>query len=144
MREINYPAVAAAAFLAFLVGAVWYTPLFFGEAYLAMRGLDAATAAGATPAPGEIAGELVRVLVVAYVLACLIARLGIADSFGALRLGLWVWLGFQAMMLLGAVLHEGMPLALYAIHAGDALVKTVLMSLVLGRWRRPLRESRGA
>lgn len=54
-----------------------------------------------------------------------------------MRLGLWVWVGFQAMLLLGAVLHEGMPIALYAIHAGDALSKTLLMSLVLGVWKRP-------
>jgi hypothetical protein len=39
------------------------------------------------------------------------------------------------MLLLGAVLHEKMPPKLYAIHAGDALVKTLLMT-VIGLWRR--------
>jgi hypothetical protein len=47
------------------------------------------------------------------------------------------------MLLLGAVVHEGMPPALYAIHAGDALVKTLLMSLVLGIWDRRSRKGLG-
>jgi hypothetical protein len=29
-----------------------------------------------------------------------------------------------------------MPWMLYAIHAGDALVKTLLMTVILGMWRR--------
>ena len=40
------------------------------------------------------------------------------------------------MLLMGAVLHEKMPWTLYAIHAGDALVKTLLMTAILGVWRR--------
>ncbi len=143
MREIHYPAVIVAALVAFLVGAVWYTPLLFGDAYSTLRGIDAGAAGGMTPPPGEILGELVRVLVVAYVLARFIAQLGITSAVAALRLGLWVWLGFQAMLLLGAVLHEGMPFPLWAIHAGDALVKTLLMSLILGRWKRPVLETLG-
>jgi hypothetical protein len=38
------------------------------------------------------------------------------------------------MLLMGAVLHEHMPWTLYAIHAGDALVKTLLTTVVLGVW----------
>jgi hypothetical protein len=63
-------------------------------------------------------------------------RLGVGDWKGALQLGLWVWVGFQAMLLMGAVLHEKMPWTLYAIHAGDALVKTLSMTVILGVWRR--------
>jgi hypothetical protein len=36
---------------------------------------------------------------------------------------------------MGAVIHEKMPWKLYAIHAGDALVKTHLMTVILGVWR---------
>jgi Protein of unknown function (DUF1761) len=50
--------------------------------------------------------------------------------------GLVVWLGFQAMAVLGSVLHEQYPLGLYAIHIGDALATTLAMALILGAWRR--------
>jgi hypothetical protein len=38
------------------------------------------------------------------------------------------------MILLGSVVHENVPLSLAAIHAGDWLVKLLLMTLILGVW----------
>jgi hypothetical protein len=130
---INYVAVVIAAAVAFVVGAVWYTPLLFGNAYLALRGLDP-TSANRRPPVGEMVGEFFRYLVIAYVLARFVARLEVGGWMEALQLGLWLWFGFQGMLILGAVLHEGMPLKLYAIHAGDALAKTLFMAVILGAW----------
>ncbi len=133
MPGISYVAVVTAAGVAFVVGAVWYTPLLFGNAYLTLRGLDPSSAELKPPA-GEMLGEFLRYLVIAYVLARFVVRLGIAGWLEALQLGFWLWFGFQGMLILGAVLHEGMPLKLYAIHAGDALVKTLFMAVILGVW----------
>lgn len=47
-------------------------------------------------------------------------------------LGFIVWAGFQAAGLAGAVVHEDDPCPLYAIHAGDALAKVLVASLILG------------
>ncbi len=135
MFGINYWAVVVAAVAAFGVGAVWYSPLLFGEAYMKLRGIDPSTLADMRPPAGELLGEFVRNLVVAFVLAYFVVRLGVGDWKGAVQLGLWVGVGFQAMLLLGALLHENMPWQLYAIHTGDALVKTLLMAVILGMWR---------
>ena len=136
MPKLNYLAVVVTALLAFVMGAVWYSPLLFGKAYLEVRGMDPAAMAGMRPAAGEVLGEFAKNLVVAFVLAHFVVRLGVGDWKGALQLGLWVWVGFQAMLLMGAVLHEKMPWVLYAIHAGDAFVKTLAMTVILGVWRR--------
>ena len=133
---MNYVAIVVAAIAAFVVGALWYSPLLFGKAYMEVTGMDAAAMADMTPPVGELLGEFARNLVVAFVLAHLIARLGAGDWKAAVQLGLWVWMGFQAMLLMGAVLHEKMPWMLYAIHVGDALAKTLLMAVILGVWRR--------
>ncbi len=69
-------------------------------------------------------------------LAHFVVGLGVGDWKAAVQLGLWVWVGFQAMLLMGAVLHEKMPWMLYSIRAGDAFVKTLLMTVILGVWRR--------
>ena len=135
-NAINYWAVMVAAFASFVVGAVWYSPLLFGKAYMELRGIDPSAMADMRPPAGELLGEFVRCLVVAFVLAHFVVRLGVRDWMAAAQLGLWVWVGFQAMLLMGAVLHEKMPWMLYAIHAGDALVKTFLMTVILGVWRR--------
>ena len=74
-------------------------------------------------------------LVVASVLAYFVSRLGIVDRKAALRLGALVWI-FPASILLGSVIHENVPPALAAIHAGDWLVKLLLMSVLLGTWRK--------
>jgi len=136
MLRTNYLAIVVVAAAAFVVGAVWYSPLLFGKAYMALRGMNPGAMAGTRPAAWEILGEFAKNLVVAYVLAHFVVRLGIGDWKSALGLGLWVWVGFQAMLLMGAVLHENMPWMVYGIHAGDAFVKTLLMTVILGVWRR--------
>jgi len=133
---LNHLAVFVAAVAAFLVGALWYSPLLLGKPYMKLRGMNAAAMAEMKMPPWKIGAEFLRCLVTAYVLARFVVLLGVADWNGAVLLGLWVWLGFYATLYLGAVIHENLPLKLYAIHAGDALVKTLLMAVILGVWRR--------
>jgi hypothetical protein len=133
---MNYWAIVVAAVAAFVVGAVWYSPLLFGKAYMEMRGMNPAAMADLRPPAWELLGEFARNLVISFVLAHFVVRLGVSGWKGAVQLGLWVWAGFQAMLLMGSVLHEQMPWMLYAIHAGDALVKTLLMTVILGVWRK--------
>ena len=133
MPKVNYWAIVVAAVLAFIASALYYTAL--NPVWLELRGIDPSTAA--RPQVWEVLGQLARNLVVAYVLAYLFARLDVIDWRGALRLGIWVWVGFEAMAIVGSVLHEGYPLPLYAIHVGDALMTTLLMAAVVGVWRTP-------
>jgi hypothetical protein len=51
------------------------------------------------------------------------------------RLGALVWV-FPAMIPLYSVVHENVPLMLAAIHAGDWLVKLLLMAVIIGVWRK--------
>lgn len=130
MLRINYPAVVAAAVAAFVASSVWYT--VFGNAMMELRGIDPADMA--TPA-WTMLFVIVQSLVVAFMLAYFVVHLGIVDWRGAVRLGALVWV-FPAMILLGSVVHENVPLMLAAIHAGDWLVKLLLMAIILGVWRR--------
>jgi hypothetical protein len=123
---VDVTAVLVAGTAAFLVGAAWYA--VFG-ARLA--------ATGDTPPPGgrpplwRLAAELVRGLVLALVVADLAARGG-ADSWtDGLRLGLTLWVGFPAVLWSGAILWEGTPLGVAAIHAGDWLVKLVAVAVIV-------------
>ena len=136
MPKVNYLAVFVAAIAAFVLGAVWYSPLLFGKAYMEVSGMNPGVMADMRPPAGELLGEFAKNLVIAVALAHFVVRLGVGDWKGAVQLGLWVWVGFQAMLLMGAVLHEKMPWMLYAIHAGDALAKTLSMTVILGAWRR--------
>jgi Protein of unknown function (DUF1761) len=131
--------LGVAAVLPMIASTVWY--IVFGEAWLRLRGIDPDTA-DTTPAAWALVGQFVRNLVVVVVLASLMRRLGVTTVAAALRLGLLVWFGFEAMAIVGAVLHEGYPLGLYAIHTGDALLAMLVVTLVLGTYRR--RSAAGA
>jgi hypothetical protein len=89
----------------------------------------------ATPA-WKMAVAPARELIVAYVMANLIRRLEIADWQSAMRLGFSLWLAFHAVSMAGAVLWDNMPWQLGAVHAGDWLMKMLLMSSMLGVWLR--------
>ena len=131
--KVNYWAVLVAAVTSLIASAVYY--MVVGNAWLTLRGIDPSTTE-LTPQLWQLAGQFARNLVVALVLAHLLSRLAATTPKGALRVGLLVWFGFEAMAVVGSVLHENYPLGLYLIHVGDALMATLIMALILGAWRR--------
>ena len=86
-------------------------------------------AAAAMP-PWKLAAELARCLVLAAVVAGLAAQGGINGWAGGLALGVALWVGFPLVLWTGAMLHERVPLALAAIHAGDWLLKLLLVAAI--------------
>jgi hypothetical protein len=72
--------------------------------------------------------------VVALMIAYLVSRLGVASLAGAVGLGALLWI-FPAAILLGSVVHEGVPPILAGIHAGDWLAKLILIATIVGMWR---------
>jgi Protein of unknown function (DUF1761) len=124
--------LVGAALLPMVTSSVYY--IITSDLYLTMRGIDPNN-----PPPEQvwpIVGQLARNAVVVGVLAVLMRRLRIAGTPGALRLGLLVWLGFQAMAVAGSVLHEQYPLGLYLLHIGDALQATLVMVFLIGLRQR--------
>jgi hypothetical protein len=127
-------AILFAAAASIVAGAVWYAVL--GTATIQARGPESTATAAATPPLAALLAEFVRSLVIASVIARFIVLLDVVDRLSAVRLGIWLWVGFPAMLLLGSVLWEGVPWLLATIHAGDWLVKLLLMTFILGAWRR--------
>jgi hypothetical protein len=130
--RVNFKALPLAAVAAIVVGGLWYSPLLFGGAWAHLKA--GASAGGAKVPPVEVLGEFVRSGVVAYVLARLINVLG-TGSRGALLLGGALWLGFHATLLLFSVIHEHMPVGLFAIHAGHGLANDLVIAAIVGAWR---------
>ncbi|MEO8737134.1 MAG: DUF1761 domain-containing protein, partial [Edaphobacter sp.] len=87
---MNFIALSVVVVVAFIASSLWYSPLLFGREFLELSGVTA------SPSPNAVKAlcELFRTFVLAYVIARLVLRLNIADWKGALRLGLWLWIGF--------------------------------------------------
>lgn len=133
MPDISISGILAATVAGFVIGGLWYSPLLFGAVYARLRGIDATAQAGVPL--GKMAAEIIRVLVVALALSYFIVALDVTSISAALGLALVLWIGFQAMLMAGGVIHEDYPMNLYAIHVGDALVKTAAMSVILALLR---------
>jgi hypothetical protein len=131
MIGVNYWAVVVAGAAAFVAAAVWYVVFSKQRAQLS----DAA-ASQTRPSAWKMLVELGRTLVLVVVLTGLVAPLGIADWTGAVRLAVALWIGFPIILLSGSVMYENVPWKLAAIHAGDWLVKLLIITVILGIWPR--------
>lgn len=129
--EINLLAVVLAATAAMIVGALWYSPMLFGKKWMGAVG-KSPDVPGAMMPRKELAIQFVGALVVAYVFAYLAAALGYQTIGDVIVLGLWIWAGFYATMLLDSVLWEGRPWILYFINASQRLASILLMAIVIG------------
>jgi Protein of unknown function (DUF1761) len=132
LARVNYAAVAVAGLTAFAFSLVWYSPFLFGSVWTEAKG----AAATAMPLWKFFVAPL-RELISALLLAWLIGQLGIDGWKGAAGLGFVLWLAFYVVQLAGAVIFDGMPLALGAVHAGDWLGKMLLMAVILSAWPKP-------
>ena len=138
---MSYLAVLVAAVAAFVASSVWYTT--FANAWMELRSIDPATAADTATSAWAMLFVVFQSLIVAFMLAYFVVHLGIVDLKGAVRPGVLVWV-FPAVILLGSVVHENVPFMLAAIHAGDWIVKLLLMAVMLSVWRKGRRGSQGS
>src|SRR6266566_53528 len=137
MVHVNYLAVLVAAVAVFVLGWLWYSPLLFYKPWMRLRGMDPVAAmAGAKMPGGKLLVELARCLVLAYVIARLVIPLGVSSWLGAVGLGLVLWIGFPVLILTGSVLWENVPWKVAAIHAGDWLVKMLVIPIIVSVWSR--------
>lgn len=121
-------AVAVAAGAAFALSAAYYAVVGQPHAGAAASGVDAGMPRW------KLAVEILRGLVVAAVVAGLAARGDIDGWRGGLALGLALWVGFPLVLWIGAIVHEGTPLRLAGIHAGDWLLKLLAVGMIVSAW----------
>lgn len=128
---INYIAVIASAVVAFVVGFVWYGPLF-GKQWMKLSGMTSESMKGMKMNPKQsMALAFLGTLVLAVVLDYFLMAMGVTDVLGAVKLAFWVWLGFFVTTLSGSVLWEGKSPKLYLFSIVYHLVSLAIIAAVL-------------
>ena len=129
MQAINLWAVLVAAASAFMLGGIWYGPLF-KNAWCREAGVDPDAAPGH---PARIfGGAFLLSLVAAFAFAC---YLGPAPRLHlALHTGLYVGVAFVATSFGINYLFAGRSLKLWLIDGGYHTLQFVLYGLILGLW----------
>ncbi len=135
MVHTNYLAVFVVAVVVFLLGWLWYSPLLFFKPWMRLRGLDPEAAMQNAKMPGgKLVIELARCFILTLVIARLMALLGVHSWLIALHSGFFLWIGFPVILLTGSVLWDNVPWKVAAIHAGDWLVKLLVIPLIVTLW----------
>lgn len=132
IRARTVSAVVVTGLVAFACSIVWYSTLLFGSIWMESRG-----AAVASSPTWKFMIMPLREIITACLLVWLIGRLSITGWRQAAALGFVLWAAFYAVQLAGAVIWDDMPWALGAVHAGDWLMKMLLMSVMLSLWLGP-------
>ena len=127
MIKMNFLAIIVAAVAAFLAAGGYYAALG--------NQLEKFSSASANMPTWLLAVEFIKHFVIAVVIAGLTASFGITAWPTSALLGLSLWVGFPVILLLGSVLHEDVPFQLAAFHAGDWLVKLLLIAVIVGVWK---------
>jgi hypothetical protein len=124
----DYLSVIVAVFAAFVVSAIWYSPLLFGKHWIALLSEYMHVTPNPHIVPWKPLMELALEAVAAYVLLRFVQEQAMDRLTSALSLGFWIWLGFPVTMMVGASLWNNMLWALSLIHAGDWFMKMLVMA----------------
>ena len=106
--ELNYMAILVATVVQFVIGAVWYTPLF-GKLWGRIHGFDKLSAAEQKAAQKQMMPLLLvqfgLTIVTSFVLYLLLA--GMPAGWNPYGFALFIWLGFVMPAQVSAVLFGG-------------------------------------
>lgn len=131
--SIHYPAVLVAAVSGFVLGGVWYGPLF-GKRWMALRGLTDEDVRSTNFA--KVYGlTFLFSLVAAYVLAHAVIAFDARGVSGGLQAGFWTWLGYMFTVRMTDALFNQERMALAWIDTGYRLLWATTMGVILATWR---------
>lgn len=121
---MNLWTVIGAAFAAFIASAVYYAVFAKQRAKLSSGKVEG-------PSPIKIALELVRNLILATILSYFIKKMGVASGGEMVLVALMLWIAFPVLLLTGSIMYEKTPVKLAILHAGDWLLKLLIMLAIV-------------
>ena len=134
---INYPAILVAVVANFILGFLWYTPLF-GNAWAKEMGFDTTV----KPSGGEMAKGMVFMVVGNFLMAYVFAHNMVAWSFvpgmdqmpkvgSVMNSAIFTWLGFYLPVDIGIVTWEKRSWKLFGINTGYHLAMLLVAATIL-------------
>lgn len=129
--RINHLAVVVAAVVFFLFGWLWYS-ILFGNMYAALMG---AKAAGPMPSVSVLIGTFLIGWFIAYIIAVALGKGGENTAADGIKFGLFMSIGLVASTMLIGAINGGMPLGVWLINSGWAVIGIAIMSAIIGGWK---------
>ena len=141
--HLNWLAIIVAIIASFLLGGLWYGPLF-GKAWRKEMGVPEGVKPSGAEMTKPIVLNIIGTFLTAFVLAHEVqvwrasswnagtdASAAVYGFFG----GFFPWLGFQVPVLLNAVAFERKSWKLFFINAAYLFISLQLIGMILSHWR---------
>ena len=133
MPQVNYVAVLVAAFAAFMLGPIWYSPLMFVKPWMAENKVDVEThKANAPPMGPLLAIAFICALITAYAMAVLLVPLQHHSLEIGLRRGFASGVCFVATAFAVSYAFERKTMRHWMINGGFYIAQMTLIGAILG------------
>lgn len=137
MKElrINHFAVLTAIAMQFVIGFLWYGPLF-GDAWMNAVNLDMATIEADPAGAEEWITNVISAVISMYALALLYTKLKVETWMAGVWYGFLIGFSFVILSTMTTNMFGKMPYELAWITAGFTTVGLMAGGAVLGTWRK--------
>ena len=133
---INFWAVLVSAVVSLLIGSLWFGPLF-GRKYMVAMGMDKWTKKQQQAMRKKMLMSFVlqfaASLVMFFVFALFVGKLGFMGVRGGILTALWVWIGFVVPLKLGDALWGG-NMILFWLSISSMFVTLLFGGVIIGAW----------
>ena len=130
IASLNWPGILVAALSGFVIGGLWYGPLF-QKPWMQLTGITKEKGAQANMAV-TFGGAYLLNLLGAFGIACFLD--GDTGWHAGLHTGAFIGFFFIATALGVIYLFEQRPFKLWCINAGYQIVNFAVMGIILGAW----------
>ena len=136
LPTIHWLPVVVSAVAVFAIGALWYSPMLFGKAWVKAHGHTPEKIEAMRATMGRAYGvSFLCYVVMAAAMAMLVGRMDIIYVRGGVKLGALIGVGFAATIGLTANMYSEKALATWLIDAGYQVVYLMVMGAILVAWR---------
>jgi len=132
--DINLWAVLISAIIYMAIGAVWYSPTMFSQAWMKEIG-KSEKELKANAKPALYLSTFLAELVAVYVLAWVMNQVAALNSVEGIKVAIVLWLGFAATTSLVNSGFAGRSTKLYLIDLFYHGVSLAVAGAIIGSWR---------
>jgi F0F1-type ATP synthase assembly protein I len=132
---VNYLAVVVAAAIGFILGWIWYTPLF-GKQWMAARGVTPEQVAdGQKNMARNMIVVALGILIMSWALSVFANYTHLVTWMQGVKLGALAWFGFAFTLgLIDAVMTSGRKASAFYIDAAYWLITLVIIGVTVSVW----------
>jgi hypothetical protein len=134
--HINWLAVLVATLAYFILGALWYSKVLFGNSWAAMLKLDVNDPAHKKGMGKMMAGSFFLMAITCIGLALLIVKVNFDNNYiYGIKIGLMTGICYASTAVSINYVYENKPFGLYLINNGYHVICHIIAATILIMWR---------